>query len=87
MSRYPSAIPFSTSTNTISTISSAPPGAATLALNAIDTLLCVLVDSPLALRAFEEADGVAVVVKTLKRTGVARDIRCEPRDLFPGIDL
>ena len=32
-------------------------------------------DAPTALRAFEEVDGVEIVVKILKRTGVPKDIR------------
>ncbi|KAG8949241.1 hypothetical protein FRC04_008843 [Tulasnella sp. 424] len=51
------------------------PDAPTLASAVLDTLLCVLVDSPPALRVFEEASGVEAVVKTLKRTGVAREVR------------
>lgn len=46
-----------------------------LASSLIDTLLCVLVDAPASIRAFEEAGGVEVVVKTLKRAGVPRNIR------------
>ncbi|KAG9004954.1 hypothetical protein FRB90_010651, partial [Tulasnella sp. 427] len=49
--------------------------APTLASAVLDTLLCVLVDSPVSLRVFEEASGVEAVVKTLKRTGVAREVR------------
>ncbi|KAG8931473.1 hypothetical protein FRC01_001253 [Tulasnella sp. 417] len=51
------------------------PNVSTLASAVLDTLLCVLVDSPAALRVFEEASGVEAVVKTLKRTGVAREVR------------
>ncbi|KAG8942696.1 hypothetical protein FRC00_011662 [Tulasnella sp. 408] len=51
------------------------PDVSTLASAVLDTLLCVLVDSPPALRVFEEASGVEGVVKTLKRTGVAREVR------------
>ena len=32
-------------------------------------------DSPVAIRMFEELNGVEAVVKTLKRSGVARDVR------------
>ncbi|KZW04169.1 hypothetical protein EXIGLDRAFT_758467 [Exidia glandulosa HHB12029] len=46
-----------------------------LAIAVVDTLLCVLVDAPLAIRAFEEVNGLEVIVKTLKRAGVPRDIR------------
>ncbi|KAF8204591.1 cell division control protein 14, SIN component-domain-containing protein [Pholiota molesta] len=41
----------------------------------LDTLLCVLVDSPTALRVFEEASGVQGVVKILKRAGTPREVR------------
>jgi hypothetical protein len=42
----------------------------------IDTLLCILVDSPPALRLFEEVNGVQAVVKLLKRAGMPREVRC-----------
>ncbi|EUC62344.1 cell division control protein [Rhizoctonia solani AG-3 Rhs1AP] len=38
-----------------------------LACSVIDTLLCLLVDSPLALRVFEECNGLEVIVRTLKK--------------------
>ncbi|KAH7887443.1 cell division control protein 14, SIN component-domain-containing protein [Phlebopus sp. FC_14] len=41
----------------------------------LDTLLCVLVDSSPALRAFEEVNGVHAVVKILKRAGTPREVR------------
>ncbi|OJA20321.1 hypothetical protein AZE42_05444 [Rhizopogon vesiculosus] len=41
----------------------------------LDTLLCVLVDCPPALRAFEEVNGVQAVVKILKRAGTPREVR------------
>jgi len=41
----------------------------------LDTLLCVLVDSSPALRAFEESNGVQAVVKILKRAGTPREVR------------
>lgn len=41
----------------------------------LDTLLCVLVDSPSALRVFESAHGVQVVVRILKRAGTPREVR------------
>jgi Cell division control protein 14, SIN component len=52
--------------------SPSPPSLATAVL---DTLLCVLVDAPVALRSFEEVNGVETVVKTLKRAGVEKDVR------------
>ena len=42
----------------------------------IDTLLCILVDSSPALRAFEESSGVQVIVKLLKRGGTPKEARC-----------
>ncbi|KAF8514836.1 cell division protein Cdc14 [Hysterangium stoloniferum] len=72
ISRYISTPPHSISNNAASSPTNTTN---TLASGAIDTLLCVLVDSPAALRAFEQADGVEIVVKILKRTGVGRDIR------------
>lgn len=41
----------------------------------LDTLLCVLVDSSAALRAFEDVNGVQAVVKLLKRAGTPREVR------------
>ncbi|KAG9317738.1 cell division protein Cdc14 [Chiua virens] len=41
----------------------------------LDTLLCVLVDSPAALRMFEDVSGVQAVVKLLKRAGTPREVR------------
>ncbi|KAH9482295.1 hypothetical protein JR316_0004393 [Psilocybe cubensis] len=41
----------------------------------LDTLLCILVDSSKALRAFEEANGVQSIVKILKRAGTPREVR------------
>ena len=38
-------------------------------------LLCVLVDAPEAIRAFETLDGVEAVVKILKRAEGLRDVR------------
>lgn len=56
-------------------ISSIPNSAPNLAIAIIDTLLCVLVDAPLAIRAFEEVNGLEIIVKSLKRVGIPRDIR------------
>ncbi|KDQ08236.1 hypothetical protein BOTBODRAFT_48303 [Botryobasidium botryosum FD-172 SS1] len=61
----------STSSSSSAVVEASPALAATV----LDTLLCTLVDSPPALRAFEDANGVEAVVKTLKRAGVAKDIR------------
>jgi len=46
-----------------------------LASSVLDTLLCVLVDSSPALRIFEDANGVQVVVKILKRANTPREVR------------
>ena len=46
-----------------------------LASAVLDTLLCILVDSSLALRAFEEAKGVQIAVRILKRAGTPREVR------------
>ena len=46
-----------------------------LASAVLDTLLCILVDSSIALRAFEEAKGVQITVKILKRAGTPREVR------------
>lgn len=54
----------------------APP--ATLAGAVLDTLLCIMVDSSPALRAFEEASGVRAVVRILKRAGTPRETRYAP---------
>ncbi|EKM59856.1 uncharacterized protein PHACADRAFT_250626 [Phanerochaete carnosa HHB-10118-sp] len=47
----------------------------TLATAVLDTLLCIMVDSSPALRAFEEANGVRAVVRILKRAGTPRETR------------
>ncbi|KAJ8502339.1 hypothetical protein ONZ45_g11858 [Pleurotus djamor] len=52
----------------------APPPAPLSSL-VIDTLLCILVDSVPALRAFEAANGLQVIVKILKRAGTPREVR------------
>ena len=41
----------------------------------LDTLLCILVDAPTSLRAFEDSHGVQAVVKILKTAGTAREVR------------
>lgn len=46
-----------------------------LTSSVLDTLLCILVDSPPALRAFESAHGVQSVVKILKRANTLRVVR------------
>lgn len=48
---------------------------ASLSTAVLDTLLCIMVDSSAALRAFEEANGVRAVVRILKRAGTARETR------------
>lgn len=51
------------------------PPPATLATAVLDTLLCIMVDAPPALRAFEAANGVRAVVRILKRAGTPRETR------------
>ncbi|TCD60444.1 hypothetical protein EIP91_010061 [Steccherinum ochraceum] len=46
-----------------------------LTASVLDTLLCVLVDSPSSLRTFEEASGLQYVVRILKRSGTPREVR------------
>ncbi|KAJ3797553.1 cell division control protein 14, SIN component-domain-containing protein [Lentinula aff. detonsa] len=41
----------------------------------LDTMLCILVDSTPALRAFEQCNGVQAIVKILKRAGSPREVR------------
>ncbi|KAF8806225.1 CDC14-domain-containing protein [Phlegmacium glaucopus] len=53
------------------TASTSPP----LTSIVLDTLLCILVDSCAAIRAFEEANGTQAVVKILKRAGTPREVR------------
>lgn len=50
----------------------------------LDTLLCILVDSSSALRAFEEANGVQSIVKILKRAGTPREVRYVTFSVFIG---
>jgi len=46
-----------------------------LASAVLDTLLCILVDAPSSLRLFEEANGVEIIVKLLKRASNPKDVR------------
>ncbi|KAI0068669.1 CDC14-domain-containing protein [Artomyces pyxidatus] len=46
-----------------------------LASAVLDTLLCILVDFPPALRVFEGCNGVQLIVKLLKRANTPRDVR------------
>lgn len=75
--RQATAKPFANSTNTSPTkpSSSSRSWDISLASAALDTLLCVLVDSPTALRCFEEARGIEHVVKILKRSAIPKDVR------------
>lgn len=41
----------------------------------LDTLLCILVDSPPAMRVFEDANGVQILIKMFKRSGTSREVR------------
>lgn len=74
--RHLSTKPFADSTNQ-SGLSGKKPTDVSVQLPAaiLDTLLCILVDSPSALRAFERTGGVEVVVKLLKRAAIPRDTR------------
>ncbi|KAF9025868.1 CDC14-domain-containing protein [Hymenopellis radicata] len=62
-----------------STEASASPSKATepspLTSVVLDALLCMLVDSPPALRVFEDCNGVQAIVKILKRAGTPRQVR------------
>lgn len=61
--------------NTPASTSRAPLSYPNLALAVLDTLLCLLVDAPTAIRVFEQVEGVEAVVKVLKRSETSRDIR------------
>ncbi|KAL1679991.1 cell division control protein 14, SIN component-domain-containing protein, partial [Schizophyllum commune] len=54
---------------------SSNPNAPYLSSVVLDTLLCILVDAPAALRTFEECSGVQSVVRILKRAGTPREVR------------
>ncbi|KZT29404.1 hypothetical protein NEOLEDRAFT_1215077 [Neolentinus lepideus HHB14362 ss-1] len=41
----------------------------------LDTLCCILVDSPAALRHFEEADGLSVISKLIRRSSTPKEVR------------
>lgn len=41
----------------------------------LDLLFCVLVDSPVHARTFEELSGLEAVTRVLRGTGVAKDVR------------
>ncbi|THH21375.1 hypothetical protein EUX98_g8397 [Antrodiella citrinella] len=64
-------------TGSVSTAESKQAKSAVVTLTdvALDSLLCVLVDSSEALRTFEEANGVQYVVRILKRAGTPREVR------------
>jgi hypothetical protein len=53
-----------------------PVSTSNLACATLDTLLCILVDCPKIIRAFEGVNGVETIVKLLKRSGTARSVRC-----------
>ncbi|KAF5387703.1 hypothetical protein D9615_000739 [Tricholomella constricta] len=74
-SRHLSPSSFSTTTPNSGSSRSATPGPPPLSSLVLDTLLCILVDSHVALRAFEESNGVQAVVKILKRAGTPREVR------------
>ncbi|KAI0053603.1 CDC14-domain-containing protein [Auriscalpium vulgare] len=55
--------------------STSKPPMSPLASTVLDTLLCILVDLPPALRVFEACNGVQTIVKLLKRANTPRDVR------------
>jgi alpha-D-ribose 1-methylphosphonate 5-triphosphate diphosphatase PhnM len=50
-------------------------GSQKLAISALDTLLCALVDRPKNMRAFEESGGLESIVQVLKDRNVAQQVR------------
>lgn len=56
--------------------------AALLALAALDTLLCALVDRPKNMRAFEEVGGLKAIVGVLKDKNVGQVVRLVSFYLF-----
>lgn len=66
----PSHTPSRSSSYSSSSTSSVP-----LASVVLDTLLCVLVDAPIALRVFEDVDGIRVIVKLLKRANTPKEVK------------
>ncbi|KAJ3822591.1 cell division control protein 14, SIN component-domain-containing protein [Lentinula raphanica] len=68
----PSSI-FDTAASTSSPKKNALPPSLTSTI--LDTMLCILVDSTLALRSFEQCNGVQAIVKILKRAGSPREVR------------
>ncbi|GAW00843.1 CDC14-domain-containing protein [Lentinula edodes] len=68
----PSSIDSPASSSTSSKRGVTPPS---LTSAILDTMLCILVDSTPALRAFEECNGVQAIVKILKRAGSPREVR------------
>lgn len=76
--RHGSSKPFDNSTNSpSSSISSLEDQQwhPSLASAILDALLCILVDSPSAIRMFEELKGVEYIVKILKRAVIPKDTR------------
>ncbi|KAI0340792.1 CDC14-domain-containing protein [Trametopsis cervina] len=63
--------PTAVSNNTKDKASSSIP----LANVVLDTLLCILVDAPSALRVFEDVNGVQTLVKMFKRAATPREVR------------
>jgi hypothetical protein len=76
-SRHLSTLPLTTITNITPSNSNHSQTNSLVHLTSIilDTLLCILVDSPVALRVFEETNGPQAVVKILKRAGTPRQVR------------
>lgn len=68
--------PLSNSTNSPANRTTRSDAAYTsLASTVLDTLLCILVDAPTSMRLFEEANGVEIIVKLLKRAANPKDVR------------
>ncbi|GAA5858056.1 hypothetical protein JCM9279_000922, partial [Rhodotorula babjevae] len=59
-----------------------PQAATHLALAALDVLLCALVDRPANVRVFEDLDGLAALVGTLKDKAVAQPVRIKVIELL-----
>ncbi|KAE9404903.1 hypothetical protein BT96DRAFT_935364 [Gymnopus androsaceus JB14] len=65
----------SASTSSSGSPKSGPSPDPSLTSTILDTILCILVDSTPALRAFEQCNGVQAIVKILKRAGTPREVR------------
>jgi len=52
-----------------------PDGSKPIVYSILELLFCVLVDSPVNARTFERLSGLEAVVRVLKGTGVAKEVR------------